>query len=139
MKLIAIVLAATTVAACSNKAPEAPPAEAAPVEISAGSYDVTQPDGTRMISVLNANGTYTDSVTGAVVENGTWERKDNGSTCFTPAEGSAGKPACFTAGAAAADGSFTATPDSGDPLKIKRIELRAAAPRFFTSPPPALR
>jgi hypothetical protein len=121
MKLFAIVLAATTVAACSNKAPEAPPGDAAPVEISAGSYDVTQADGTRMISVLSANGTYIDSVTGAVVENGTWERKDNGSTCFTPAEGSSGKPACFTTSGAAADGSFTITPDSGDPMKVKKI------------------
>lgn len=121
MKLFAIVLAATTLAACSNKAPETPPSEAAAVEISAGSYDVTQSDGSRMISVLNANGTYTDSVTGAVVENGTWERKDNGSTCFTPAEGSAGKPACFTTDGAAADGSFTITPDSGDPMKVKKI------------------
>lgn len=121
MKLIAIVLAATTISACSNKAPETPPSDAGPVEISAGSYDVTQADGTRMISVLSANGTYIDSVTGAVVENGTWERKDNGSTCFTPAEGSSGTPACFTASAAAADGSFTITPDSGDPMKVKKI------------------
>jgi hypothetical protein len=121
MKLFAIVLAATALAACSNKAPEAPPSEAAPAEISAGSYDVTQPDGTRMISVLNANGTYIDTVTGAVVENGTWERKDDGSTCFTPAEGSSGKPTCFTPGEPATDGSFTATPDSGDPIKVTKI------------------
>jgi hypothetical protein len=121
MKRFAIVLAAMGLAACSNAAPESPPSEAAPVEISAGSYDVTQADGTRMISVLDVNGTYVDTVTGAVVENGTWERKDDGSTCFTPAEGSSGTPTCFATSAAGTDGSFTITPDSGDPMKVKKI------------------
>ncbi len=121
MKRFAIALGAITLAACSNTAPEASQGDTAAVEISAGSYDVTQADGSRMISVLNANGSYTDSVTGAVVESGTWENKDGGSTCFTPAEGSSGKPTCFTFGTTGADGSFTATPDSGDPIKIKKI------------------
>lgn len=122
MKRLAIMIAATALAACSNKAaPESPAAEAATAEISAGTYDVTQADGTRMFAVLNANGTYTDSVDGAVVESGTWERKDDGSTCFTPAEGSSAKPSCYTGGALAADGSFTATPDSGEPVKAKKI------------------
>ena len=121
MKHFAIALVAIALAACSNTAPEAPPSDTAAVEISAGSYDVTQADGSRMISVLNANGSYIDTVTGAVVENGTWENKEGGSTCFTPAEGSSGKPICFTFGTAGADGGFTATPDSGDPIKIKKI------------------
>ena len=121
MKLFAIVLAATALAACSNKAPEPAPSDTAPVKISAGTYNVTQPDGSRMFTMLNANGTYTDSVNGEVTESGAWEGKDDGSTCFTPAEGSTAKARCYTSGPAAADGSFTATPDSGDPVKVRKI------------------
>ena len=122
MKLIAIVLVATALAACSNNAaPEQSPSEAATIKVSAGSYDITQADGSRLISVLNANGTYTDTVNGAVTESGTWADKDDGATCFTPTDDSDAKAQCYTFSAPAEDGSFTATPSEGDPIKVKKI------------------
>jgi len=120
MHRFAIVVAAIGLAACSNEA-EVPAAQTEPVEMTAGSYDVTLADGSRMMSMLASNGTYTDTVSGAVVSTGAWEHRDDGSTCFTPSEGSAEAPTCMTTSAPDANGTFTATPDNGEPVKIKKI------------------
>lgn len=121
MKRFAIMLAATGLAACSNNAPEAP-AQTTPAEITPGSYSVTQADGSRMMSVLADGGTYNNTVTGAVVESGNWERKDDGSTCFTPTDGSSDTPVCYTTSSPDADGSFTVTPTGGgEPLKVRKV------------------
>lgn len=118
MKRIALLIAVTALAACTNDT--VPEAEAAEPASSAGSYDVALPDGQRMISVLAPAGTYTDSVNGVVVESGTWEDRD-GATCFTPAPGSEAEPRCYTYGKPGPDGRYTATPDKGDPVQIKKI------------------
>jgi hypothetical protein len=43
----------------------------------------------------------------------------DGKTCFDP-DGDEG-PTCYTETAVGADGSFTATPDKGDPVTVKKI------------------
>jgi len=51
-----------------------------------------------------------------VVEEGSWA-VTGGKTCFTPTTKGA-EAMCYTVGATEADGSFTATPDKGDPEKV---------------------
>jgi len=121
MRRFAIALAAIGVAACSNTAPDESPSEAEALTVSVGSYTITGADGSRTMAVLNDNGTYTDTVNGVVSNTGTWENKADGSTCFTRAEESDSKPVCYTLSDPAEDGSFTATPDEGDPVRVKKI------------------
>ncbi len=124
MRGILIAAAALSLGACQKA--EAPAAEesapteaAAPVAVQspdAGTYDVTNPDGTTGSSTLNADGTYSDQDSaGKVKAKGTWAVKD-GKTCFMP-EGAAEE--CFTESARAADGSFTATDSKGNAVQVK--------------------
>jgi len=124
MRGILIAAAALSLGACQKA--EAPAAEesapteaAAPVAVQspdAGTYDVTNPDGTTGSSTLNADGTYSDQDSaGKVTAKGTWAVKD-GKTCFMP-EGAAEE--CFTESARAADGSFTATDSKGNAVQVK--------------------
>src|SRR5690606_31291631 len=84
----------------------------------AGTYEATAADGTVTITTLNPDGTFTDTDTaGATVAEGTWAVTD-GKTCFSPTTEGA-TPMCYTESPPAADGSFTATPDEGDPLTVK--------------------
>ena len=124
MRGILIAAAALSLAACQKA--EAPAAEenapseaAAPAAVQspdAGTYDITNPDGTTGSSTLNADGTYSDQDSaGKVTAKGTWAVKD-GKTCFMP-EGAAEE--CFTESARAADGSFTATDSKGNAVQVK--------------------
>ncbi len=127
MKKYTILLAALAFTACSSEpaeeATETPAAEesAAPVTANgspAGNYDVTAADGTVSHTALNADGTYVDTdADGKVTAEGTWAVTD-GKNCFSPTtEGVTAM--CYTESAPAADGSFTATPDEGDPVTVK--------------------
>lgn len=128
MRKFALLLGPLALAACSSE----PAEEAAPVEepvveevaamtaangSPAGAYTVTAADGTVTTSTLNADGTYADTAAdGSVLAEGTWAVAD-GKTCFTPTtEGQA--PMCYTESAPGEDGSFTATPDEGDPVTV---------------------
>lgn len=133
-RLIAVGLIGV-LAACGQKPAEAPATEEAPVEEAApvtvangtppGVFDVTAADGSTMVATINADGTYVDTGSdGAVIEEGTWEVKD-GKTCFSPTTEGA-KPMCWTETEPGEDGSFTATPDEGDPVTVK--PQAAAAP-----------
>ena len=83
-----------------------------------GTFEVTAADGTKGKTVLNADGTYTDSdASGKETAQGAWSVTD-GKTCFDP-EGDEG-PTCWTETAPAADGSFTATSDKGEVVTVKR-------------------
>lgn len=124
MRGILIAAAALSLAACQKA--EAPAAEenapseaAAPAAVQspdAGTYDITNPDGTTGSSTLNADGTYSDQDSaGKVTAKGTWAVKD-GKTCFMP-EGAAEE--CFTESARASDGSFTATDSRGNAVQVK--------------------
>lgn len=123
MRKIALLSAALILAACSGSENEsqkaAPETPKTPEEAAMGTFEVTNADGSKMTSVVSSDRSYTDAIRGEVVEWGTWEIKD-GKTCFTPqTEGK--KPNCYTSGTPAEDGSYTATPDEGDPVKIRKL------------------
>lgn len=129
MKKLIALAAVLALAACAEPAQQeeaaAPAATEAPAVAVAngsppGTYEATGPDGTVGTTVINADGTYTDTAAdGTVVAEGTWAVVD-GKTCFTPTtEGM--EPMCFTESAPAEDGSFTATPDSGDPVTVRPV------------------
>lgn len=119
-----------TLAACSKPAPEPTPTETAttaalPNGSGPGTYLATTKDGTVTTATLGADGKYTDtSSDGKVVEEGTWA-VTGGKTCFTPTTKGA-TAMCYTVGTPAADGSFTVTPDKGDPEKV--VPQAATAP-----------
>jgi hypothetical protein len=138
MKYLVIAAATVALAACSKPAP-APeatseaatetPAAAATVANGSptGAFEVTSKDGTVRTATINPDGTYTDTdASGKVVEEGSWAVKD-GKTCFTPTTAGA-EAMCFTESAPGADGSFTATPDNGDPVTVKPKAAATPAP-----------
>jgi hypothetical protein len=83
-----------------------------------GTYEVTMKDGRKAQSILNADGTYVDKNSDGTESKGTWNVA-GGKTCFDP-EGDEG-PTCYAETSVAADGTFTATPDKGDPVTVKKI------------------
>ena len=128
MKKLILLAGIAALAACTSKEPaaedtaaaEAPAAAVAAAAAAAptpGSYDVTGPDGTKLVATLMADGTYVDrDEAGKVLEKGKWAAKD-GKTCFDD-EGD--KPeVCYTDSAPAADGSFTATEADGKVTQVK--------------------
>lgn len=138
MKNIAIVAGFAVLAACSKPAPTEPAAEetaAAPEAAAAGAttgngspagtYTVVDAEGTTATSVLNADGTFTDTGADGKVTEGTWAVVD-GKTCFTEkAEGA--KAVCWTESAPGADGSFTAVNEAGESVTVKPAAAAAAA------------
>jgi hypothetical protein len=131
MKKLLILSLAGVLAACQQQpAPEPTASEtaAAPVTANgspAGVYDATAKDGTVTVSTLNADGSYTDAdASGKVTAEGTWAVTD-GKTCFTPTTEGV-EAMCYTEAAPGADGSFTATPDKGDPVTVKPHMAEAA-------------
>ena len=128
MKKLILLAGIAALAACTGKEPaaeetataEAPAAAvaAAPaVTATPGSYDVTGPDGTKLVATLMADGTYVDrDEAGKVLEKGKWAAK-GGKTCFDD-EGDKAE-VCYTDSAPAADGSFTATEADGKVTQVK--------------------
>lgn len=125
-----LIVAATILALAGCAEPAEQQEEAAPAAAEAaavvavangsppGTYIATGADGTVMTTVINADGTYTDTdADGVLVAEGTWAVTD-GKTCFTPTTEGV-EAMCFTETAPAEDGSFTATPDSGDPVTVR--------------------
>jgi hypothetical protein len=137
MRLTICLTAALALCACSKQA-EAPPAAnndvaeantaatapaAAPMVTANGStpgkFEVTFKNGKKGQSMLAADGTYTDlDANGKETAKGTWN-VTGGKTCFDPA-GNEG-PNCFAETAPGPDGTFTATPEKGDPVTVKKV------------------
>ena len=133
MKRLALIVGIALLASCGSKepAPEAAAsadasmpmdveagASAAPVAAATpGSYDVTGPDGAKLVATLMADGTYVDrDLSDKVIDKGKWAVKD-GKTCF---DDDGDKPeVCYTDSAPAADGSFTATEADGKVTQVK--------------------
>lgn len=123
-KFLIVALAGAALAACQQQpAEEATPTETAAAPVTAngspvGMYDATAKDGTVSSTELRADGSYTDTdASGKVTAEGTWAVTD-GKTCFSPTTEGA-EAMCYTETAPAEDGSFTATPDSGDAITVK--------------------
>ena len=120
MKKLIALAAIAALAACGDREAEAPAAEettaaadtttAAAEGTQPGTYTVKMADGSTGTTVINADGTYTDTDSAGKVMKGTFARKD-GKDCFDP-EGDEAEQ-CWTVGVAGADGSFTATAPDG--------------------------
>ena len=128
MKKLILLAGIAALAACSGKEPaaeETAAAEAPAAEVAAapaagptpGSYDVTGPDGAKLVATLMADGSYVQrDEADKVLEKGKWAVKD-GKTCFD--DDTAKAEVCFTDSAPAADGSFTATEADGKVSQVK--------------------
>ena len=130
MKNLALIVSVALLASCGSKepAPEASAsadasmpmdagASSAPVAtLTPGSYDVTNPDGTKSVDSVMADGTFVSrDEKDKVTDKGTWTSKD-GKTCFT----SQGKAEmCYAETPRAADGSFSATGPEGKVTQVK--------------------
>jgi hypothetical protein len=135
MKKLALFAGVLALGACQSEPAEEPaPVEteeaSAPVTANGsapGVYESTLPDGTVSVATLNADGTFTlVNAEGETFDEGTWAVTD-GKTCFT-SSGEEGGVTCYTESAPAEDGSFTATPDEGDPEMIKPLPAEEEAP-----------
>src|SRR5690606_34528498 len=95
----------------------AAPAETVAAETTArtwtGTYEYEM-DGIATVSVLNPDGTYTNTQNGEVVASGTWVERD-GEACFDP-EGVNMPEQCWTGTEPDEAGVFTATADDGTTL-----------------------
>ena len=123
-----VILAALAIASagCKKSEPaaeatmEATPSEMAAMPVATatpGTYDVMSSDGkARGTTTINADGTYRDVPAKGLAEAGIVKFTD-GKTCFDPS-GSKG-PECWTESARAADGSFDATNEKGETVKVK--------------------
>jgi len=113
MKKLIALAAVAALAACGDRAADAPAAEdttaaMAPADDAgtmAGSYNVKMADGTMGTTVINADGTYVDTDKDGKQIMGTFARKD-GKDCFDP-DGDDPQE-CWTVTTPGADGSFTA-------------------------------
>jgi hypothetical protein len=115
------IIALAMLAACNQAAPgvEKAQAAAAPAgphsNAAPGTYTHTA-NGHMTISHLESDGSYTDWVAGELKESGKWAIEDN-KTCFTPDKG---EKRCTSDGPMAADGTYTATPDQGQPYTVTK-------------------
>ena len=130
-KLILVAALSVALAACGDAAEEADetaaveaPAAEAPVaeaaaasEGRAGTYEY-EFDGKATTAVLTADGKYTDTQDGKVVESGLWAEHD-GKVCFDPEGDELGT--CYATTEADAEGAFTATGDDGTTLTVKKV------------------
>ena len=127
MKKFILIAGIALLTACSEKqeaaAPEAAASDAMPMDAGAspavaaatpGVYDVARPDGTKLVSTLNADGTYQRDY-GDKVEKGTWVSRGDQS-CFDP-EGDTAET-CYTRSPVAPDGSWQSTDPKGAVSKV---------------------
>lgn len=127
MKTFAMLAAIAALAACNDTGNGDPPlvdetlmatGESAEGTLP-GTYRVTLPDGITGTSMLMEDGTYLDTFDERS-ESGTWSEVD-GKTCFDP-DGDDAPTRCYAIGDPAADGSFTATPDEGEPVRVRKLD-----------------
>lgn len=120
MKKLILIAAVATLAACNNKAAEAPAADSTATSTAAaaagksitppGLYSVVGEQGPVGTTQINADGTYVDKAPDGAEVRGTITAK-NGMDCFDP-DGAEGET-CFTMTVPGADGSFQATSTDG--------------------------
>ena len=126
-----LVFASLALAACEASAPDADAStassvaetEASPV---AGTYETTLSDGTVIVQIIAADGTYRETnADGAMIQTGSW-RQDGAEMCFDP-EGDAPE-SCYAGNAADADGVFEIVDANGEvSTRVRRVS-QAQAP-----------
>lgn len=129
MRNLTIAVAIGALAACGNPSADSEdifadesaadipePAEPQMTQIQPGSYDVMQNGQMAGSTMLNADGTYTDTGTDGSTMTGTWEQNAQGQLCFDP-DGAEG-PTCWT-NTPQPDGSWVSSNDAGDTVTIR--------------------
>ena len=130
-KLIWVAALGVALAGCGDAAEEAddtaaveaPAAEATAADAAAasegraGTYEY-ELDGKATTAVLTADGKYTDTQDGKVIETGLWAEHDD-KVCFDPEGDALGT--CYATTDSDAQGVFTATGDDGTTLTIKKV------------------
>ena len=114
---------AGAVGACQSE-PAEEPALAEPVventtRAEPGTYELTTSEGAVNTLILAEDGMYTSMAEGREPLSGTWAVV-GGRACFTPI-GVEAMPTCYTDGPLGEDGSWTATPEEGEPITIRKI------------------
>lgn len=116
MTKLALVLAAGVLAASSAAVAQDS------AESVAGRYKVVRADGSGFISVINADGTYSEVVDGVTTVTGSWKAEGE-RTCYDP-DGDEGRT-CYSFGEPvqpAEEGSFAARSDKGEVFTVRRID-----------------
>ena len=119
MRKLAIWGLVIVLVACSSEQPATEVASFTTANGSpAGKYEYSAADGTTSIMTFNADGTYSQiTPDGTHGSNGTVSVV-GGKTCFKVHVPGA-EPLCYAESERTDDGSFTATPDGGEPLSVK--------------------
>ena len=132
MKTILVAVASLALASCGQRADDtaepnpsptvstatATAAAQTPTGTTAGRYEISTPDGMKISSTLNPDGTYLDVANGEE-ERGSWRMKGV-ETCFDPA--GEGAERCYTTSAPAADGSMQVTGADGRTATLRRVD-----------------
>lgn len=122
MKRFVLIVALGALAACTTTAVDAPAAESASAESIAGRYQVVRSDGSSYISVINADGTYSEVEKGLTRETGRWKAEGE-RTCYDP-DGAPGW-LCYSFSAPtgpAEPGTFIAKSEKGELFTVRKIE-----------------
>lgn len=121
MKILIPIAALATLAACNQSAPAADKAQVAQAgphsNAAPGTYTEHRADHSMVITHLDADGSYTNWVAGAMTESGKWAVENN-KTCFHPTGD--GKVRCGSDGPMGSDGTYTVTPDEGAPFTVTK-------------------
>lgn len=130
MRLIILVAALATVAACSQSepAPEATEEAAAPEaqplaadgQPTVGNYKITTSEGQVIMEEVRADGTYVATIDGKVDETGKWEQKSPEQYCYTKDEEGAMQE-CNTEGVDD-KGVWTSTDAEGNVATVERVQ-----------------
>ena len=122
MRTVVVLVAVSLAVSCSEE-PAMESEETSTVAVTTsngsppGTYHVSAADGSASLVTLHSDGTYSQiTPEGTYPAQGTFEVV-SGKTCFKARQVGA-EPLCYTETERAADGSYTATPDGGDPLAV---------------------
>ena len=132
MKKAILAAGLFALAGCNQSEPAPEPTETAAAPMPGaewvGTYTEAGDNGTTITSVINADGTYTDSDGAELNESGTWSM-DGANICFDPEGDAADQPTrCYVVTTPDENGKFTATLVGGDGTAIEVTKVPGEAP-----------